>query len=135
MNKLLTRVTAPGQRPMSAQGGLARIFIKNLDLFALIGIHDHEKTTPQRLRINVDLGVREGRASITGDISDTVDYEKVTNAIRDLVLEDHVGLLETLAEDIAELCLATPGVMTARIRLEKLDAIDDAASVGIEIER
>ena len=43
--------------------------------------------------------------------------------------------VETLAERIAEQCLADPRVQLARVRVEKLDVFPDAASVGVEIER
>lgn len=135
MNKLLNRVTAPGQRQVAARDGLAKIFIRDMDLEALIGIYDHEKETPQPLRINIELGVREGRASLTGDIDDTVDYEKVVNGVREIATAGHIGLLETLAEKIADFCMTTPLVMTATIRLEKLAAVPGTAGVGIEITR
>jgi dihydroneopterin aldolase len=44
-------------------------------------------------------------------------------------------LVETLAERIAEACLADPRIHLARIRVEKLDIFADAASAGVEIER
>lgn len=135
MNKLLHRVTAPGQRQVAAKEGLAKIFIRDLELEALIGIYDHEKTTPQPLRINIELGVREGRASLTGDINDTVDYEKIVNGVREIATSGHTGLLETLAEKIADYCMTKSLVMTATIRLEKPAAIPGTASVGIEITR
>lgn len=106
-----------------------------MELEALVGIYDHEKTMPQPLRINIELGVREGRASLTGNIDDTVDYEKIANGVRDIVSSGHVGLLETLAERIADYCMTTSLVMTATIRLEKLAAVPGTASVGIEITR
>ena len=58
--------------------------------------------------------------------------------VRDLRLDariGHVNLVETLAERIAEACLADLRVDAARGRVEKLAAIPEAASVGIEIER
>ena len=135
MNKLLHRVTATGQRNIAARDGLAKIFIRDLDVDALIGIHDHEKETAQPLRINIELGVREGRASITDDISDTVCYEQIVIGVRKIIDAGHIGLLEKLAEKIADFCLATPQVMTVKIRLEKLAAIEGTAGVGVEIIR
>jgi len=64
-----------------------------------------------------------------------VDYEVVTRDIRALVGAGHVMLVETLAERIAEQCLAYPRVQIARIRVEKLDVFADVGSVGVEIVR
>ncbi len=44
-------------------------------------------------------------------------------------------LVETLAERLAETCLADERVQVVRMRVEKLDVFDDLASVGVEIER
>jgi dihydroneopterin aldolase len=64
-----------------------------------------------------------------------VDYEQVANQIRAIVAAGHVRLVETLAERIAEACLADGRVLLARIRVEKLDIFPDATSAGVEIER
>jgi dihydroneopterin aldolase len=64
-----------------------------------------------------------------------VDYEGVADAVRAIVAAGHVMLVETLAERIAESCLADPRVHLARVRVEKLDVFADAASAGVEIER
>ena len=44
-------------------------------------------------------------------------------------------LVETLADEIAEMSLANRRVQTARVRIEKLDIFENASSVGVEIER
>jgi dihydroneopterin aldolase len=64
-----------------------------------------------------------------------VDYEGVADAVRAIVAAGHVMLVETLAERIAESCLADARVHLARVRVEKLDVFADAASAGVEIER
>ncbi len=47
----------------------------------------------------------------------------------------HINLVETPAEEIAELCLANPRVVVVRVKVEKLDVEPDAAGVDVEIER
>jgi dihydroneopterin aldolase len=44
-------------------------------------------------------------------------------------------LVETRAEDVAAMCLEDRRVLSARVRVEKLDILEDAQSVGVEIER
>ena len=62
-------------------------------------------------------------------------YEELVADVRDMVGAGHVNLVETLAERIADLCLARTTVRCARVRVEKLDVFADAVSVGVEIER
>jgi 7,8-dihydroneopterin aldolase/epimerase/oxygenase len=121
---------------------LRHMFLRDMMLTASIGVHPHEHAARQRIRINVDLGVEDdgaqplSRTPIGRDeLSRVVDYEKVAERVRAIVTAGHVRLVETLAERIAEACLADHRVHLARVRVEKLDIFADAASAGIEIER
>ncbi len=119
-----------------ARNALRHVFVRDLTLDAHIGVHQHEKLGPQRVRVNVDLAVWEKDVDGIGDqLANVVCYEEVVSGIRALVAEGHVNLVETLAEQIAALCLEDRRVRVARVRVEKLDVFADAASVGVEIER
>jgi dihydroneopterin aldolase len=129
-------------RIADAARGLRHVFLRDLVLPASIGVHPHEHAGAQRVRINVDLGVDDDGARALSrpsvgrdDLRRVVDYEGVANAVRAIVASGHVMLVETLAERIAESCLADPRVHLARVRVEKLDVFADAASAGVEIER
>ena len=87
------------------------------------------------MRINVELTVAEDDRPVDDTLSNVVCYEALVDGIRDLADSGHVNLVETLAEMIAEQGLADSRVKKATVRVEKLDVFDDAASVGIEIER
>lgn len=117
-----------------AERGVRHVFLRDMLLDARIGIHAHEHAASQRIRVNVDLGVDEAGGEVDA-LSRVVDYERVANTVRRLVAEGHVKLVETLAERIAQACLADPRVRLARIRVEKLDVFPDAASAGVEVER
>ena len=126
----------------SGSRGLRHMFLRDLVLQASIGVHPHEHAAPQRVRINVDLGVEDDGARLLSrqpvgrdDLARVVDYEKLAVQVRSLVAAGHVRLVETLAERIAEACLADPRVHLARVRVEKLDILADATSAGMEIER
>lgn len=110
------------------------MFVRDLVLPCRIGVHDREQAGPQRVRINLDLAVEDTVAA--GDrIDNVVCYQDLVEQVRALARGPHVNLVETLAERIAEACLADARVLTAWVRVEKLDALADAASVGVEIER
>ncbi len=111
------------------------VFIHDLVVPCTIGIHSHEKDAPQRVRLNLDLVVHEHAGAINDDHVNVVCYEKIANGVRELIGRGHVNLVETLAEDIAAICLENIRVYSVRIRVEKLDILADAGSVGVEIER
>ena len=117
----------------SAASRLRHVFVRDLELTALLGIYDHEKVEPQRIVVNIDLSVQEGSGD--DDISHVVSYEIVVKKVEAIIAEGHVNLVETLCERIAESCLTDKRVMAARVRVEKPDIIPNARSVGVEIER
>jgi len=112
-----------------------RVFIRDLVLPCRIGVHQHEQGGHQRVRINLDLAIEQADAEPHDDIRQVVCYEELVRGVRQIVGSEHVHLVETLAERIARMCLTDSRVHHARIRIEKLDAIDGAASAGVEIER
>ncbi len=111
------------------------VFVRELTLLALIGIHDAEKIKPQRIVVNIDLSVQETDGPMPDDISHVVSYEIIVKKCEAIVAEGHVNLVETLAEKFAEACLKDKRVVAARVRIEKPDIIPNAKSVGVEIER
>src|SRR5580693_1182427 len=75
-------------RIADAARGLRHVFLRDLVLPASIGVHPHEHAAPQRVRINVDLGVEDdaGRALSRprvgrDDLRRVVDYEGVADAV------------------------------------------------------
>lgn len=125
----------PVRRPLAdAAAGRRHLFVRDLVLPARIGVYDHERDGAQRVRINLDLAVEEP-PSPEDRLENVVCYDELVAGVRRLLVDGHVNLIETLAERIAGLCLEDARVRTARVRVEKLDAIPDAAAVGVEIER
>ena len=72
-----------------------------------------------------------GHAGWGSQLSD----EQLADGVADIIGRGHVNLVETLAEDIAAMCLNDRRVLSARVRVEKLDILEHAQSVGVEIER
>ncbi|HLT76036.1 MAG TPA: dihydroneopterin aldolase [Ferrovibrio sp.] len=114
---------------------LRRVFVRGLELQALIGIYPHERERPQTVRISMDLWVPETPGQPPKTYAEVVCYEQLVNRTRELLAQGHVDLVETLAERLAEMCLADPRVQRVRVSVEKPDAIVEAAGVGVEIER
>jgi dihydroneopterin aldolase len=119
----------------SGKDRLRHVFVRDLEIIALLGVHEHEKAKAQRIIVNIDLSVRESASSVEDDIRNVVSYEVVVRRVERIVAQGHVHLVETLAERIAKACLSDERVTAARVRIEKPDIIPNARSVGVEIER
>ncbi len=119
---------------------LRRVFIRDLVLDARIGVYPEEKGGRQPIRINISFEMRDdGLDHPDGigadDVARVVDYDGMAKRVRALIGRAHVQLVETMAEQIARLCLQDPRVLVARVSVEKLAVFADAASAGVEIER
>jgi 7,8-dihydroneopterin aldolase/epimerase/oxygenase len=115
--------------------GVRRMFVRDLVLPALVGVWAHERDREQRIRVNIDLSIAEGSGPLHDELAEVVSYDEIVARVRTVIAEGHVRLIETLAERFAERCLDDPRVRSVRVRIEKLDVLPEAESVGIEIER
>jgi len=111
------------------------LFVRDLVVPCAIGVYAHEKGKRQNVRINVDLNIADPNAIHDDRIDEVVSYDDVVVGIRALVEQGHIHLVETLAERIADMCLADRRANRVRVRIEKLDVLAEAESVGVEIER
>ena len=112
-----------------------RMFIRDLVVNMLIGVHRHERDGRQRVRINLDLSLIDGSSIDDDRLASVVSYETLVHQIRTMCNSGHINLVETLAERIARLCFDDWRVRGATVRVEKLDVFADTDSVGVEIER
>jgi dihydroneopterin aldolase len=122
-------------RIADAKKRIRHVFVRDLELDANIGVYRREKGRLQPVRINVDLTVEETEGEVADKLENVVDYGAVVEGIKTILAAGHLNLVETLAEQIAAHCLADGRVKVARVRIEKLNVIAEASSVGVEIER
>lgn len=112
-----------------------KVFIKDLLVRGIIGIRDWERVKPQDILINVTVYTDTIRAAGTDDIKDCVDYSELSKRIQVHAETAKRMTVEALANDLAKLCLETPLVRKAVVRVEKPGAVRFAKSVGVEVER
>jgi dihydroneopterin aldolase len=115
--------------------GYDLIFLNDFLVQANIGVYTQEKKTTQPLRINVVAKVKNPRNINDDNLQSVVCYNQISKKIKKIIKSGHTILLEKLAEKIFQECFKNKRIETMKIRLEKLDAIQDAASAGIEVER
>jgi dihydroneopterin aldolase len=110
----------------------ATVFVQGLLVDAQIGVHASEVGIFQPLSIDVELD-----ASIVFDesLESSVDYEMVARAARALVADRHIRMVETLASELAYVCLGDSRVHRVRVTVRKLGAIEGASAGGVIVER
>jgi dihydroneopterin aldolase len=111
------------------------VFVRSLVVHAILGIHPHERVTPQPIRISFELGADIRRAAASDDIADALDYAGAAARVAEVTRNGQFQLAETLAEHLAAMLLAEFPADRVRVEIEKPDALEDAAGVGVRIER
>lgn len=115
------------------QPDTSHLFIRDMIVDVSIGVFEHEKVAPQRVRINVIAEPMIWPDASHDNIDETVSYDLIVQSILRLTQGRHIHLVETLAEDIAAACLKEK-IKTVTVRVEKLD-IYPSAVPGAEIVR
>jgi FolB domain-containing protein len=111
------------------------INIKDLALRTIIGIYPEERREKQDILINITLETDLKKAGETDDIANTVDYKDLKKKIIRFAEESHCNLIESLAENIAAICLLYSGVKRALVTVDKPNALRFARSVSVTVDR
>lgn len=109
-----------------------RILVRDFIVPARIGIYPHEHQAPQRICVSLEVLLRDHEIP-RDDIEDTMSYEALVQAIRDLPRQ-HFNLVEILAEHLAGVALQDDRVAAVTVTVEKLDVYPEGR-VGTQIIR
>ncbi len=120
---------------MTKSEKLDKILIKGLLLRCVIGANKVERKEKQDVVINITLWCDLTKAAETDNIERAIDYRAINKKIIGLVEGSSFFLVETLADKIAQTCLAVVGVEQVKVAVEKPGALRFARSVGVELLR
>jgi 7,8-dihydroneopterin aldolase/epimerase/oxygenase len=112
-----------------------KIFLRGLQLQAMIGIYPDERISSRPVDIDLEFGVPGKRVFKSGDVADTIDYAAVLERIRDELAHVRFGLLEQMSEAIARILLDEFSSPWVRVTIVKTEALGDGINVGVSIER
>ncbi len=101
------------------------------------GVHPEERRVGQEFVVDVTMTVDTRRAAASDDVTDTVHYGQVAEAVAAIVAGDPVDLLETLCARIADALFAFPPVDAVRVTVHKPSAPISVAfgDVSVTIQR
>jgi 7,8-dihydroneopterin aldolase/epimerase/oxygenase len=110
------------------------IRLKNMNVDAAVGAHDHEKNRLQLMIFNIDVYVPLDKTSPKSDaLAEVFDYDVLRTIVFDVLKQGHIQLLETIIDQVMARVLALPLVVAARVEAQKPTIFEDCESVGIEI--
>jgi len=101
---------------------LDRIALLGLRITGRHGVLDFERARGQVFVVDAVLWVDTRSAAVADDLSRTVDYGALADRLAGIVAGEPVALIETLAQRLADACLADPRVRQTEITVHKPQA-------------
>lgn len=114
-----------------------RIRIEGLEVRAHHGVHAEERARGQRFRIDVTLELDLGPAAASDRLADTVDYGALVQQLAAVARGGPHQLIERLAGELMEVCLADTRVRAAEVTVHKPEAPvgEPVADVAVTLRR
>lgn len=106
----------------SAERPLDRLALRGIRAVGHHGVFEHERREGQEFVVDAVLGVDTRAAGRADDLAQTVDYGRLSQQLVRAIVADSVDLIETLAERLADVCLAHPLVEWVELTVHKPEA-------------
>ncbi|HDK38384.1 MAG TPA: dihydroneopterin aldolase, partial [Thiolapillus brandeum] len=101
------------------------VFLRQLQLQAVIGVYDWERKIRQPLQMDLEIATDVQRAAASDRIQDALDYQAVAQRVTEYVAGSEFQLVETLAERCADLILREFAASWVRLALHKPEAVEN----------
>jgi dihydroneopterin aldolase len=111
------------------------VFLRDIRLEAMVGIYRRERLTRQMIAVDLDIALGSAAVFTSGKVADTIDYAAVVGRIRTELESRRFGLVEELAQFLADLVMAEFKSPWVRVSVAKLGILKDVKLVGVVIER
>lgn len=112
-----------------------KIFLHGMKADTLIGVYDWERQHKQTLVLDLEIGVNQFSAD-SDNINNTVHYGIVCETVRQHLATRSFMLLETLAQDIANMLFGQfDEIVQLNICVVKQGILPNVREVGVEIFR
>jgi 7,8-dihydroneopterin aldolase/epimerase/oxygenase len=98
---------------------LDRLALHGIRAVGQHGVFEHERREGQEFVVDAVLGLDTRDAGRADDLSLTVDYGRLSQQLVRAIVADPVDLIETLAERLADVCLAHPLVEWVELTVHK----------------
>jgi 7,8-dihydroneopterin aldolase/epimerase/oxygenase len=121
----------------SAEGGGDRISLTGITAFGRHGAFDFERDQGQRFVVDVSCALDLAPAASADDLTQTIDYGALAQAVAADVERDPLNLIEALAARIALTCLRYEAVQSVEVTVHKPQAPMpvDVADVAVTLTR
>lgn len=110
------------------------VFLQGLEVQARLGVPDEERSRPQRVLIDLELGLDLKNAGRGDDVAQTIDYAQVAQEVKHLVQGRSFKLVEAVAESVAAFIVDRFPVAEVCVKVRKF-SVPGTESVGVSLVR
>ncbi len=96
-----------------------RLTLTGLRAKGFHGVFPHERLNGQEFVVDLEIGTDAAAAAAADDLALTIHYGDLAERVTAAIGSDPVGLIETLAERIAEIVLSYPSATSATVTVHK----------------
>ena len=105
-----------------------RIFVKELEIAASVGVYDHERSGAQRLIFDIEVSVP---AACDDTLASTIDYDAIIATVQSVVARGHYHLVETIAKTVSEELFRDVRIQEIMVQIAKPAAVKMARAAGV----
>lgn len=112
-----------------------KLFINQLKVTTLIGVHAWEQLTPQNLLLDIAFEIDAKQVAQNDNFQEAIDYDQIIKHVLEFAEKNHFQLIETFVERLAQALLHHFPLPWIQLTLHKPGAVLQAKDVAITIER
>ena len=111
------------------------IFLHGIKANCVVGVWEWEKQITQKIIVDLDVSADIAISAASDELSDTLNYKAVAEAVIEMLEASRFQLIETMAEEVATLVMTDFSVSWIKVRINKGGAVKHVRNVGVQIER
>ena len=113
-----------------------RILVQGIEIDCFLGVYEREQARQRPVVIEVELYVpHAAKISRRDTLSETVNYERVVEAVERVVSDRRFKLVETLCAELADDLARLPGLRALKVSVTKPQPLPRARAVRVEVWR
>ncbi|MFQ5781012.1 MAG: dihydroneopterin aldolase [Nitrospiria bacterium] len=111
-----------------------KLAIYQIEFHGHCGVTEAERSTGQRLSVDIEMTCDLKKAAETDRLEETIDYDRLCAEIVKMGKEQHLHLIETLADRITDKVLENQRIDSVLVRVKKLLPPREEIRGGVVIE-
>ena len=111
------------------------IFLHGIEANCVVGVWEWEKQITQKIIVDIDVSADIAASAASDELKDTLNYKALAESVISMLEASRFQLIETMAEEVAQLVMNEFSVSWTKVRINKGGAVKHVYNVGVQVER